>query len=151
METRHLEGGDLEDPAIAFNSMVRQIEKVNLSHGHKIAMLGQLAWMECKTAIAISESSGEAGLLKRSVDESSVKPLCQNLIALMCAAQELEAITETALVSAEVLVNKAIGQQADPNSYKKYLAELVEKEFLFSKGGRSGGYWLTEKGKAFKD
>ncbi len=46
-------------------------------------------------------------------------------------------------------MEKAEGRAADADNFKQLAAKLVRKRLIVSQRGRSGGYWLTERGKAY--
>ena len=74
-------------------------------------------------------------------------PLGDREQELLQAALELQAFNSDSRKTTEEIVTKAIAPAAEPNAYKKCLSNLVHKNFLESKQGSHGGYWLTESGK----
>lgn len=53
--------------------------------------------------------------------------------------------------STEEIAAKVEGAKANPNKYKTPLAELKHDEYVESKTGRGGGFWLLGKGKTLAE
>jgi hypothetical protein len=61
---------------------------------------------------------------------------------------ELDATSPDNRRATKVVAVKAEGVEADPEGYKKPVAELADLGYVATRGGRGGGCWLTATGKA---
>ena len=74
------------------------------------------------------------------------EPICERGQLVLVAMFELTAFDSDSLKSTEEIATKAFGDGADSNSLKRVMSELRTREFVSSKTGRGGGYWLASKG-----
>jgi hypothetical protein len=65
---------------------------------------------------------------------------------LLGAMLRLKAVSRETRRRLPEIVKAAVGEQADPDSYKHDMADLARKGLIDTQDGRSGGSWLTQAG-----
>lgn len=71
-----------------------------------------------------------------------------HLAEILVALLELKAFDQRTRKSTPTIARKAIGPNADPACLKRYISILKKRGEIGTKGGRTGGAWLTERGQA---
>lgn len=74
------------------------------------------------------------------------EPLSNRAQEVLIAMLRMEAIDSDRRHPTADIAVRAIGPQADANSLKAVIADLVKRELIRTKGGRHGGCWLTQTG-----
>jgi hypothetical protein len=74
-------------------------------------------------------------------------PLSDRKLYILGALYKLKAFDADTRQTTEKIAQEVEGRYADPAGFKDPIAELVSAELVGTKRGRSGGCWLTPKGK----
>ena len=104
------------------------------------------------TAPTLSRTKAEAQMqnTKTSTTPGTVpvdEPLSERAQLVLVAMLELGATDSDTRKTTEDIAAKALGPGSDPNALKGVMADLKTRQLVESKTGRTGGCWLTDKGR----
>jgi hypothetical protein len=81
-------------------------------------------------------------------DVPTIPKLNERKYTILQAMLELRATTFQDRATTEKIAAKAEGANASPEQFKHPMSDLKKRNLVHSHGGRHGGYWLTDDGRA---
>jgi len=120
---------------------------LRLNQGHFISLGHSLLSRDREKWFVNPDANNLLAAFLHPIATVADEPLNERSQLVLVAMLELTALDSDRRRSTEEIGAKAIGDGADPNSLKGVMADLKTRGLIDSKTGRTGGCWLTDKGR----